>query len=101
LAAPVLKWPRDRRKDYLHQQLTVEEALGYAAELRLPRANDEKRRRAVDKVLARGDATLYSSLMSAFNASPCSDEPMMASHSATGSTSSRRDRVPAARPYLW
>ena len=35
----------------LHQQLTVEEALGYAAELRLPRANDEKRRSAVDKVL--------------------------------------------------
>jgi ABC-type multidrug transport system ATPase subunit len=41
----------------LHHQLTVEEALGYAAELRLPRANDEKRRRAVDKVLGELELT--------------------------------------------
>jgi ABC transport system ATP-binding/permease protein len=35
----------------LHHQLTVEEALGYAAELRLPRATHDERRRAVDNVL--------------------------------------------------
>src|SRR5277367_6819247 len=35
----------------LHQQLTVEEALGYAAELRLPRAKHDEHRRAVDNVL--------------------------------------------------
>ena len=35
----------------LHQQLTVEEALGYAAEIRLPRAKHDEHRRAVDNVL--------------------------------------------------
>jgi ABC transport system ATP-binding/permease protein len=49
-------WLRHRiglvpQDDVLHHQLTVEEALGYAAELRLPQVSDQKRRRAVDEVL--------------------------------------------------
>jgi len=35
----------------LHHQLTVDEALGYVAELRLPRASDQQRRQAVEDVL--------------------------------------------------
>jgi ABC transport system ATP-binding/permease protein len=35
----------------LHHHLTVDEALGYVAELRLPRASDQQRRQAVEDVL--------------------------------------------------
>ena len=43
--------------DVVHHQLTVAQALGYAAELRLPRASREERRRAVGKVLRELDLT--------------------------------------------
>jgi ABC-type multidrug transport system ATPase subunit len=43
--------------DVVHQQLTVEEALGFAAELRLPRATKVERRRAVDRVFDELDLT--------------------------------------------
>jgi ABC transport system ATP-binding/permease protein len=41
----------------LHHQLTVDEALGYVAELRLPRASDQQRRQAVEDVLNELDLT--------------------------------------------
>jgi ABC-type multidrug transport system ATPase subunit/ABC-type multidrug transport system permease subunit len=37
--------------DVVHRQLTVEQTLGYAAELRLPRRSKEERRRSVQRVL--------------------------------------------------
>jgi ABC-type multidrug transport system ATPase subunit len=43
--------------DVVHHQLTVEQALGYAAELRLPRAGTVNRRRAVQNVLAELELT--------------------------------------------
>jgi ABC transport system ATP-binding/permease protein len=43
--------------DVVHHQLTVAKALGYAAELRLPRATEKERRRAVGKVLRELDLT--------------------------------------------
>ena len=43
--------------DVVHHQLTVAQALGYAAEIRLPRACKEERRQAVDRVLGELDLT--------------------------------------------
>ena len=43
--------------DVVHHQLTVAQALGYAAEIRLPHASREKRRRAVERVLGELDLT--------------------------------------------
>ena len=50
--------PRDER---LHPQLTVERALGYAAELRLPAdTSREHRQRVVDQVLEELELTPHS-----------------------------------------
>jgi len=43
--------------DVVHHQLTVAQALGYAAEIRLPGASREERRRAVERVLGELDLT--------------------------------------------
>ncbi len=45
------------RDDRLHRQLTVEQALTYAAELRLPEASSEQRDSVVDQVLDELDLT--------------------------------------------
>ncbi|MDT7762595.1 MAG: transport system ATP-binding/permease protein [Mycobacterium sp.] len=45
------------QENIIHLQLTVAEALGYVAELRLPRATDQTRREAVEDVISELDLT--------------------------------------------